>query len=183
MIRFLVLALALIPMPVFADPLGLVDYDAVIAANIDDAEDMQSGNLLIRLPHEVELIVDPDGALVHARDRTGALGCLLSELAELSAMARICPGVVGPGQADGLDTAIGALFPVYAAGVLPDPASVQTVADGFEALVQSRAQDTGLCDGAADNVFVLHLVNSVTGRGWLQETLAAPRLPVSSPCF
>ena len=173
----------LLSAPAYADPLGLVDYDALIATHLAEAEEMRDGNRLIRMDHGVEMIVSPEGTLVYSRDRSAALGCLMTGLAELSAAARICPGAMTPGRVDGVDTAIAALIPVYAAGVAPVPATEAEVADGFEALVTAQMRDNALCDLSDHAIFLLHFVNNDNGRARLAEMLATPRLPVDTPCF
>ena len=177
------LALAMMVAPALADPLGLVDYEAVIAANLDRAEAIGDNRRQIVLPGGVALIIAPDNTLVTTRDPDGALGCLMDRLARLSAAARICAGVMTPGQADGLDSAVAALIPAYAAGILPDPVAEAEVAAGYERLVQSHLRGPAICDLSPDAGFLLNFVNNEDGRGWLTETLATPRLPVAAPCF
>jgi hypothetical protein len=177
------LALAVMAPPALADPLALVDYDAVIAANLDRAEAIGDDRRQIALPGGVFLIIGSDDALITTRDAEGALGCLMDRLARLNAAARICPGVMTPGQADGLDSAVAALIPVYAVGILPDPVAEAEVATGYELLVRSHLRGPAICDLSADAGFLLNFVNTEEGRGWLTETLATPRLPVAAPCF
>ena len=177
------LALVLMGAPALADPLALVDYDAVIAANLADAEVIGAGRRAIALPGGVVLIIGPDDALVTTRDPAGAVGCLMDRLARLNAAARICPGVMTPGQADGVDSAVAAMIPAYAAGVLPAPVPVTEVTARYELLVQSHLRGPAICDLSPDAGFLLNFVNTEDGRGWLAQTLATPRLPVAAPCF
>ena len=177
------LALSLMAAPALADPLGLVDYDAVIAANLTHAEEIGDDRRAIALPGSVVLIIGPDDALIATRDPEGALGCLMDRLARLNAAARICPGVMTPGQADGVDSAVAALIPVYAAGVLPESVPEPEVAARYELLVQSHLRGPAICDLSPDAGFLLNFVNTEDGRGWLADTLATPRLPVAAPCF
>jgi len=176
-------ALAMMVGPALADPLTLVDYNAVIAANLDRAEAMGEDRRSIDLPGGVVLIIGPDDALITTRDPQGAVGCLMDRLARLNAAARICPGVMTPGQADGVDSAVAAVIPAYAAGVLPTPAPQTEVAARYERLVQSHLRGPAICDLSPDAGFLLNFVNSEDGRGWLADTLATPRLPVAAPCF
>lgn len=177
------LAFALMVAPALADPLALVDYAAVIATNLDRAEAMGEDRRAITLTGGVVLIIGPDDALITTRDPQGAVGCLMDRLARLNAAARICPGVMTPGQADGVDSAVAAVIPTYAAGVLPMPAPETEVAARYERLVQSHLRGPAICDLSPDAGFLLNFVNSEDGREWLAETLATPRLPVAAPCF
>lgn len=166
-----------------ADPLGLVDYDAIIAANGDEARIVAGGQQLLVLPGGVELLSDADGRLISARDRAGAVGCALNALAELTAAAQSCAGAMTPGQADGMDSAVAALIPAYGAGVLPEPVPEAEVTERFNALVRAYRQAPEICDLSTAARAVLHLVGSEAGRGWIEAAAAAPRLPVSEPCF
>lgn len=176
------LALVLLAAPALADPLALVDYDAVIAANLDDAEVIGADRRAIPLPGGVVLIIGPDDTLITTRDPAGPVGCLLDRLARLDAAARICPGVMTPGQADGVDSAVAAAIGAYAAGVVPAPVAQAEVAARYERLVQSHLRGPAICDLSTDAAALLNSVNSEAGRGWLAQTLATPRLPVAAPC-
>ena len=172
-------ALALMTLPAGADPLGLVDYDAVIAAHVEAG----AATSRITLEGGVVLTLDAEGALIDARDPGDALGCLANGLAELSAAARICPGALSPGGADAVDTAIARLIPVYAAGVRPDSTDVATAAERFEALVRTRMGDVLICGLTDHALFLRQFLRTPEGQLWLDNALATPRLPVSDPCF
>ena len=170
--------------PPNADPLGLVDYDAVIAAEAANAVETPSGTRTITLPGGVELAIDAEDQLLAATDWDGALGCLTTILVDLHAIAQTCPGAITPFQADGIDSAIAALIPVYAAGVLPEAVETDTVADRFEAAVRHRAAEgAAICNWSATAATIAQHFSTEAGRAELAETLAEPRLPVINPCL
>lgn len=164
-----------------ADPLGLVDYATVIDENSDRAVPLAEGRQVVFLDDGIELTLGPDGQVEQARDVTGqtALGCVTRLVADISGIARNCPGALTPGQADYLDTGTAHVLDAYARATA---ASSDEIATRFEALIQQRAADPSLCIIVGD--YAAQLYDLVTERGAdrLARVSKPDRLPVEEPC-
>ncbi|MBF9030705.1 hypothetical protein HKCCE3408_09915 [Rhodobacterales bacterium HKCCE3408] len=181
----LALAMVLAAAPAMADPLGLVDYDALIDANMDRAREAWGGNRVITFEDGTEVIFSANG-IIRTREASDrySIGCLALTLAQISAVARTCPGVVGPGDADHVDTAIGAMIPVYANSIRPEPADPEEVGRRFEELVQRvRASEEFSCLLSPQFYDALGTLTAPGARSRVEDWLTPPRLPVDEPCY
>lgn len=167
--------------PAPADPLGLIDYPALIAEHAERSVPLAEGARRIFLPDGVELTVDAQQSLTSAIDRSGqtALGCVVRLMAEMSAMARTCPGAVSPGQADYLDSAAALVLDAYsdASGMAQGP-----VGERFEALVRTRSADAGLCLVMEEDAANIRGLLTQPGLERVARVATPARLPVDEPC-
>lgn len=167
--------------PALGDPLGLIDYPALIAENAGRSVPLAGGARRIFLVDGVELTLDAQDTLTDATDRSGqtALGCVVRLVAEISAMARTCPGAVSPGQADYLDSAAALVLGAYAEA---SGALSRDVAARFETLVRARSADTGLCFVMAEDAANIRGLLTAMGLERVARVATPARLPVEEPC-
>ncbi|MBF9032763.1 hypothetical protein HKCCE2091_00785 [Rhodobacterales bacterium HKCCE2091] len=182
----LALVLALTAAPAMADPLGLVDYDALFDAYPEYVETNAVGSRLLTLPGGEFVVMAEDGDY-HGMDPDGIVGCAVPMLVALLALERQCPGVI-PGPAiERIETALPDVLGVYVAGILPEPADPERARARFEERVDfyaTRMERTGaLCP--YDNPAMPEMVGMFASERFLDpfsDGGIAPRLPVAAAC-
>lgn len=192
MIR-LIAALALAALPAVADPLGLVDYDALFAQHADRVVTSTDGQQVLDLPPSTRITrMTGDSSTVVGIDLSegGAPGCIAAILVDVAALLRACPDSFTDAQRGAVETHADRLSRFYAANVLPQ-VTPEAARLRFDARVADRAADwTGRPDWSAaaciadpENAPLLDTVTSNGFRNILESVLAVPRLPVSNPCL
>ena len=182
--RALVLTAVMTATPLAADPLDLIDYAALFAANAAAVEDVS----------EVRQIL-PVGPVTLLFDRTmtnpytgldesgeGAVGCFVSILATIASAVAACE-VELPAEQLAIQTDYQSRALDFYAANVPD-ADRMTVQDRFDALIAGQIAATrpfcanvDLVTDLADRIFTPDSAAEIDGM------LSIPRLPVSNPCL
>lgn len=182
--RCLFLAVGLLATPLAADPLDLIDYEGLFAANADAVEDA-SEVLQILTMGEVTLLYDrtvetPYTGLDESGE--GAVGCFVGILATIESAVRACEVQLPADQLLIQQDYQTRALDFYAANV-PDT-DRDTVQDRFDALVSGQIEGTrpfcaniDLVTDLADRIFTPDSAEEIDGM------LSIPRLPVSNPCL
>ena len=181
----LILAAAISAGPAFADPLDLLDYDALFVEKADQIEVISETRSALSI-----------GSVILLRDTTeereytgidesgqGAVGCFVSILATIESSLQACEALLPPEQAEIQATYTQEALSFYAANVLPqvDRATAQ---DRYDALVASQiaaarpfCASLDVVTDLADRLFASESRAEIAGM------MSVPRLPVSNPCL
>ncbi len=171
--------------PLTADPLDLIDYEALFAQNAADVEQATETRSLLRIG-DVTLIRDPELPRSYAgldESSQGAMGCFVSILATIESAMQACEAELPAAQvAIQADYQARALT-FYAQNTFP-PAPLALVEERYDALVASQIEgarpfcsNLDLVTTLADRIFSPQGADEVNGM------LSVPRLPVAHPCL
>lgn len=168
-----------------ADPLGLIDYEALFAENAADVEVVSPDRSILQVGAVTILRGSDEGFEFTGLDESGegAVGCFVSVLASLEAAVQTCEIVLTPEQeaarADYRTMALG----FYADNVIP-PATIDTVTDAYAGLVSGEmAGVLPFCDNADQFVTFATRLFAPEARPEIEGMMSIPRLPVSNPCL
>ncbi|PJI93024.1 hypothetical protein BC777_1891 [Yoonia maricola] len=171
--------------PLAADPLDLIDYEALFAARAADVMDVSETRSLLRIG-DVTLIRDetlPRGYTGLDEGGQGAMGCFVSILATIESAMQACEAELPAAQVD-MQTAYRAqALTFYANNVVP-PVAFEMVEQRYNALVASQIEgarpfcsNLDLVTTLADRIF------SSEGAEEVKGMMSTPRLPVANPCL
>ena len=171
--------------PLAADPLDLIDYEALFVQNATDVEEATETRSLLRVG-DVILIRDPELPRTYAgldESTQGAMGCFVSILATIESAMQACEADLPAEQvATQADYRARALT-FYAENTFP-PAPLALVEERYSALVASQIEgarpfcsNLDLVTTLADRVF------SPEGAAEVNGMMSLPRLPVAHPCL
>lgn len=191
--RGLAAVLALCAGPVMADPLGLMDYDALFEQNADRVRLAANGDQVLALPPATRITRRPDApGLINGVDLSegGAPGCYAVLLLDVLAYDHACPDSLGPTERAALATHAITIADFYAANVTP-ATTPEAVRDRLAALAETRAADwraaprwgPAACIPGEEAAPILSLFTSAGMTGILSTALARPRPPVAIPCL
>ena len=178
------LALAVTAAPLAADPLDLIDYEGLFAANAAMVEDVSEVRQILR-----------QGPVILLYDRTmdnpytgldesgeGAVGCFVGILATIESAVQACEVRLPPEQLAIQDDYQSRALDFYAASVPGVERGL--VQERFDALVRGEIENTrpycaniDLVTDLADRIF------SPDSAAEIEGMLSLPRLPVSNPCL
>lgn len=178
-------------LPLRADPLGLVDYEALLTAEgLDVGQIVQSDGDWVALSNGIRLRLGEDGQVIAGFDNEPNVGCVTIIMASLEAAARSFPDQIQTPE-NNWALALEETLSIYAASVPPNGASQDRVAERFEASVGSYMQAypeatvQGL-DPQQAAVFqqMIDWFGGAEAFAALADLRASPmRLPVSNPCL
>lgn len=171
--------------PLMADPLELIDYEAVFEVHAAEVEDVSDARSLLRIG-DITLIRDaglPDGYAGLDESSLGAMGCFVSILATIESAMEACeaalPASQIPTQSDYRTRAL----TFYAENTVP-MTTFEVVVARYNALVASQIEgarpfcsNLDLVTTLADRIF------SPEGAEEVESMLSLPRLPVAHPCL
>ncbi len=171
--------------PLAADPLDLIDYEALFDQSASDVEDVSEMRSLLRIG-DVTLIRDeslPRGYTGLDEGGQGAMGCFVSILATIESAMQACEAELPQEQAETQRTYLTQALTFYAQNVVPQ-ASFDVVEERYNALVSSQIEgarpfcsNLDLITTLADRVF------SAEGEAEVNGMMSTPRLPVANPCL
>ncbi|EBA12094.1 hypothetical protein [Roseobacter sp. CCS2] len=171
--------------PVAADPLDLIDYDALFADKAADVMDVSETRSLLRIG-DVTLIRDeslPRGYTGLDEGGQGAMGCFVSILATIESAMQACEAELPAAQVETQTAYRSAALAFYAENVIP-PVDPELAQERYNALVSSQIEgarpfcsNLDLVTTLADRVF------SPEGAEEISGMMATPRLPVANPCL
>ncbi len=191
MIRTMFCALACLSGPVWADPSGAIDFEALFAANAAEVEEVMSSNAdnsrwRLRTPGGVTVWADgTEGARrFSAMDETpaGAVGCLWNAYADIARLHLSCPDALSEDEAAQLQEFRGRIGDFIADNTYPPVARADFWAYWQDA---TRADDGLACDSIMDPPTgpLVQTLLSPQFVNVLDGMLAVPRLPAETPCF
>ncbi len=171
--------------PLVADPLDLVDYEAVFEQNAADVEEVSETRSLLRVG-DIALIRDPALPRTFAgidESGQGAVGCYVTILATIESALLACEGSLPAAQSARQKSYLEQALAFYAENTIP-PAAPELVRARYDALVASQIEgarpfcsNLDLVTDLADRIF------SDDGAGEISDMLSIPRLPVEFPCL
>ena len=171
--------------PVTADPLDLIDYEALFAQNAAQVEDVSQSRSILRLG-DVTLIRDPDMPRTYTgldEGGQGAMGCFVTILATIESAMTACEAELPAEQVAVQETYLEQALTFYAENTVP-PAPLAVVQERYDALVASQisgarpfCSNLDLVTTLADRVF------SPEGAAEVAGMMSVPRLPVENPCL
>lgn len=176
---------ALFAGPAVADPLDLIDYDALFEDRAADVEVVSETRGLLRLD-DVILIQD----VTERRQYTGidesglgAVGCFVSILATIESAHAACEVALPEDQRAKHQRYLEKVVSFYAEN-LPNPMPTGLVQSRYYALMTSQIEgarpfcsNLDLVTTLADRLF------SPEGEAEVNRMLSRPRLPVANPCL
>lgn len=171
--------------PVAADPLDLIDYEAIFAANADAVQTLSEARTALTVG-PVILLRDP----TEPREYTGidesgqaAVGCFVSILATIQSSLQACDAVLPAEQVEIQETYTQEVLAFYAENVSPS-VDVATVQDRFDALVASQVEGARPFCASFDPITDLaDRLFSPESRAEVSGMMTVPRLPVANPCL
>ena len=171
--------------PLAADPLDLIDYEALFARNAADVEDLSQSRSILRLG-DVTLIRDPDMPRTYTgldESGQGAMGCFVTILATIESAMTACEAALPAEQTALQETYLEQALTFYAENTVP-PAPLALVQERYDALVASQisgarpfCSNLDLVTTLADRIF------SPAGAAEVASMMSVPRLPVENPCL
>ena len=180
----LALAVAVAAAPLAADPLDLIDYEGLFAANPDAVEDISELRQILRVG-EVTLLYDRVEDKPYAgidESGEGAVGCFVGILATIESAVQACE-VTLPDEQLAIQSDYQTRALDFYADNLPG-VDRTTVQDRFDALVSGQVEGTrpfcaniDLVTDLADRIFTPDSAEEIDGM------LSIPRLPVGNPCL
>ncbi len=182
--RYLALVLGLSAGPLAADPLDLIDYEGLFAANADMVEDVSEVRQILRLGDVTVLYDRTERNAYTGLDESGvgAVGCFVGILATIDSAVQACEIALPPEQVAIQSDYETRALDFYATNV-PNTDRV-VVQQRFDALVAGQIEDTlpfcaniDLVTDLADRIFSPDSAAEIDGM------LSKPRLPVSNPCL
>jgi hypothetical protein len=181
----LTMVLALCVGPLAADPLKLVDYEALFAANPDAVENVSEVRSILRVG-DVTVLHDTTEARPYTgldESGEGAVGCFVSILSTIESALQACDANLPAEQAAIQATYLDEALDFYAANALPATTRAEVDAR-FADLVASQiegalpyCQNLDVVTNLADRIFTADSRDEITGM------MSVPRLPVSNPCL
>lgn len=191
--RALATALALAATPAAADPLGLIDYEALFAAHADRVRTDAQGNAVLALPPATRITRlqgDLEGVLGIDMSQGGAPGCIVSVALDIAALSGACPDLLSDAQRRAFDANLAPVLAFYAANVFP-PTTPDAVRARLDALAADRAAawraapewSAAACLPDPENAPLVTAFTSDALGQMLPAILAVPRLPVGNPCL
>ncbi|MEM8537756.1 MAG: hypothetical protein AAGF56_07830 [Pseudomonadota bacterium] len=184
MIRALTLSIML-ACPAFADPLDLVDYPAIFAANPDNVETVSEDRRILRLD-SVTLIHDPTEPRPYIgidESGQGAVGCLVSVLATIESATAACEVALPDAQVTFLDEFRAMALRYYAENAQP-ATDIGTARSRYQTYVASQIESARpLCSNVDLMTDLADRLLSDNGAAQVGAILATPRLPVENPCL
>jgi len=182
--RFALIA-ALCAGPLAADPLDLIDYEALFQQNAADVEEVSETRSLLRLG-DVTLIRDPSLPRTFAgldESNQGAMGCFVSILATIESAMQACEAELPAAQIATQTEYRTRALAFYAENTFP-PAPLDLVEERYATLVSSQiagarpfCSNLDLVTTLADRIFSPEGAEEVNGM------MSIPRLPVAHPCL
>ena len=176
---------ALFAGPLAADPLDLIDYEALFAQNAADVEEATETRSLLRIG-DVILIRDPELPRTYAgldESSQGAMGCFVSILATIESAMQACEAELPADQVVAQTDYRARALTFYAQNAFP-PASLELVEERYDALVASQiagarpfCSNLDLVTTLADRIFSPEGADEVNGM------MSVARLPVAHPCL
>lgn len=176
---------AFVAAPAMADPLDLVDYADLFAANAADVEEVSEGRSILRLGDQT-LIRDatlPRGYAGIDESGVGTVGCYVTILATIESAMQACEAVLPADQATLQAEYLAQALAFYGANTVPVAPTI-LVEERYNALVSSQIEgarpfcsNLDLVTSLADQIFSAEGVEEIAGM------LATPRLPVEFPCL
>lgn len=166
-----------------ADVLGLVDYDALFAANADAIEVLANGAEAIELPGGV-FVSRQDGQIVTLdQSNGGAVGCFVNILAQIESYQMACDVSLDAGQAARLEIYRTQALTFYAANVSPT-VTLDTARARFDTLRDRSQYASGaFCDPDGNIALFLNSFLDEATQEVLDRLTEVPRLPASNPCL
>lgn len=181
----LALIVALCAGPLAADPLDMIDYEALFAQNAADIEEATETRSLLRIG-DVTLIRDPELPRGYAgldESGQGAMGCFVTILATIESAMQACEAELPAEQVAAQTDYRARALTFYAQNAFP-PAPLALVEDRFNALVASQIEgarpfcsNLDLVTTLADRIF------SADGADEVNGMMSQARLPVAHPCL
>lgn len=177
--------LALWVAPVAADPLELIDYEALFAENPDQVTTASDNRKVLQMGDIVLLRDQADGISYTGIDQSGqgAVGCFVSVLASLESALQACEVTLSPEQKAISDAYRAEALAFYAENAFPR-VELAEVARRYDALVASEIEmsrpfcsDLSVVTDFSDRLFVDETRAEVEGM------MSIPRLPVANPCL
>ncbi len=171
--------------PVFAYPLGLLDYDAIFADNADSIAEINDARSILQIG-DVTLLRDTNEVQQYTgldESGEGAVGCFVTILATIESALQACEVSLPDEQAAIQATYLNEALSFYAENAVP-AASRETVQERFDALVASQIEgarpycsNLNVVTNLADQIF------TADSRAEIEGMMSLPRLPVSNPCL
>lgn len=169
---------------------GAIDYDALLLENLETATELMTtegrSRLQIDLPGNVTVWADlgPDGRSYSAMDGTesGSVGCIWNALNEIEMLRQSCPGLLTEEQAGFVTDYRRQVGDFVADNTFP-PVPREDFWGFWETAVPANPEF--MCEAAMEPP-VGPIVNTFASENFgllLQQIIATPRLPVSTPCF
>ena len=171
--------------PMAADPLDLIDYEALFEQNAADVEEATETRSLLR-QGDVLLIRDPALPRTYAgldESSRGAMGCFVTILATRESAMQACEAELPADQVAVQASYLARALAFYAENTFP-PAELSLVEERYDALVASQIEgarpfcsNLDLVSTLADRIFSPEGAEEVNGM------MSLPRLPVAHPCL
>lgn len=184
MIR-LTMILALCVGPAFADPLNLIDYEALFEANAEDVEVVGDDRSILRRG-DVAIIQDRvDGVQYTGLDESGegAVGCFVAVMASLEGALQACDIALTPEQVVTQDAYRDMALRFYGNNVTPT-VDLETIEGLYAALVASEiAGAAPFCDAPDQFTTFADRLFAPEARPEIEGMMSVPRLPVANPCM
>jgi hypothetical protein len=181
----LTMILAFCAAPAVADPLALMDYDALFAANATEVEVKDDGLFTLQ-QGDVTLIRRSGDTVEYSgvdQSGEGAMGCFVSVLASLDGALRACDIALAPAQIATQDVYRDDALAFYGANVYP-PAASETVLERYEALVVQEAEIAmPFCDDPEQFVTFADRLFAPQSGAEIERMMSTPRWPVANPCL
>lgn len=170
---------------VAADPLDLIDYEALFAANPDAVEKVSGVRSILRVG-PVTVLHDTTEARTYTgvdESGEGAVGCFVSILATIDSALQACEVALPPDQATIQQTYLQEALAFYAANAGAD-VTLGDVEERYDALVASQiagalpfCQNLEVVTSLADRLF------TPDSRAEIDGMMSVARLPVANPCL
>ena len=168
-----------------ADPLGLIDYEALFAENAADVEVVSPDRSILQIG-EVTILRGSDlGFEFTGLDESGegAVGCFVSVLASLEAAVQACGIVLTPEQEAARADYRSMALKFYSANALP-PATIESVRDAYARLISDEVLGVlPFCDNADQFVTFANRLFAPEARPEIEGMMSIQRLPVTNPCL
>ena len=177
--------LALVAAPVTADPLGLIDYEALFEENADAVEIVSPERAMLTLGDVVLLRGNEEEVPYTSVDQSGeaAVGCFLGTLASLESAVLACELTLPPEQLEIRDAFLSQAITFYSENAFPE-VDVETVRESYDALVGAEIElsrpfcaDPEVITDFAERLF------SDAAKPQIERMMSVPRLPAANPCL
>ncbi|MEO0903594.1 MAG: hypothetical protein AAFX89_02350 [Pseudomonadota bacterium] len=171
--------------PLAADPLDLIDYEALFAEKAADVMEVSETRSILCIG-DITLIRDeslPRGYTGIDEGGQGAMGCFVSILATIESAMQACEAELPADQVETQMAYRTQALTFYGQNTVPE-ASFELVEERYNALVASQIEgarpfcsNLDLVTTLADRVF------SDEGAAEISGMMSTPRLPVANPCL
>lgn len=183
--KHMIVAAAFCAAPALADPLDLIDYEAIFAQNANEVEVVSNTRSILQVGDVTLLHDTAEPQPYTGLDESGqaAVGCFVTILATIESAMQACEVDLPEDQA-----AIQASYTVealsfYAANAVP-AVDIETVRARFDNFVATQIE------GARPYCANLDVVTNLADRLFTEDSraevsgmISVPRLPVSNPCL